>query len=146
MHERINKLQNQYVMSMLRTLDDLSCATFSSSVLCFSCHPLVRGAYYDNNICHLSAAAEDDAVLVKNMGQSFRFSAVEARREERIKTTHDEAIFGGSSYPPPSETDDEEEKENERKENTESAPAASLLSDQVLTRQQGSWRDRARKT
>ncbi|KAI3454594.1 hypothetical protein Pfo_011257 [Paulownia fortunei] len=91
-------------------------------------------------------AAEDDAVLVKHMGQSFRFSAVEARREEEIKAAHDEAMFGGSSYPPPpAETDDEAEGESHRKENIESVTVASLLSDQVLTMQQGSWRDRARK-
>ncbi|KAL0355955.1 UNVERIFIED_CONTAM: hypothetical protein Sradi_4042400 [Sesamum radiatum] len=90
-------------------------------------------------------AAEDDAVLVKHMGQSFRFSAVEARKEEEIKAAHDEAMFGGSSYPPPAETDDEAEKESQRKENIESAPVTSLLSTQVLTMQQGSWRDRARK-
>ncbi|KAK4437135.1 hypothetical protein Salat_0047400 [Sesamum alatum] len=89
-------------------------------------------------------AAEDDAVLVKHMGQSFRFSAVEARKEEEIKAAHDEAMFGGSSYPPPADTDDEAEKESQRKENIESAPVTSLLSAQVLTMQQGSWRDRAR--
>ncbi|KAG8379077.1 hypothetical protein BUALT_Bualt07G0050700 [Buddleja alternifolia] len=90
-------------------------------------------------------AAEDDATLVKNMGQSFRFSAVEARKEERIKATHDEAIFGGSSYPPPAETDDEEETHIEEK--SESAPLVFInyLSVQVLTMKQGSWRDRARK-
>ncbi|KAK4394580.1 hypothetical protein Sango_1612300 [Sesamum angolense] len=90
-------------------------------------------------------AAEDDAVLVKHMGQSFRFSAVEARKEEEIKAAHDEAMFGGSSYPPPEETDDEAEKESQIQENIESAPVTSLLSTQVLTMKQGSWRDRARK-
>ncbi|KAL0342764.1 UNVERIFIED_CONTAM: hypothetical protein Scaly_1939000 [Sesamum calycinum] len=90
-------------------------------------------------------AAEDDAVLVKHMGQSFRFSAVEARKEEEIKAAHDEAMFGGSSYPPPAETDDEAEKESQIQENIESAPVTSLLSTQVLTMKQGSWRDRARK-
>ncbi|XP_011071751.2 LOW QUALITY PROTEIN: probable ATP-dependent RNA helicase DDX46 [Sesamum indicum] len=90
-------------------------------------------------------AAEDDAVLVKHMGQSFRFSAVEARKEEEIKAAHDEAMFGGSSYPPPAETDDEAEKESQTKQKIESAPVTSLLSTQVLTMQQGSWRDRARK-
>ncbi|GER50019.1 arginine/serine-rich coiled coil protein [Striga asiatica] len=89
-------------------------------------------------------AAEDDAVLVKNMGQSFRFSAVEARREEQLKAAHDEAMFGGSSHPLPAQTYDQEE--GLEKENTESTPVKSLLSEQVLTMQRGSWRDRARKS
>lgn len=38
--------------------------------------PFYCGANNDNNARHLLAAADDDAVLVKNMGQSFRFSAV----------------------------------------------------------------------
>ncbi|KAA8540877.1 hypothetical protein F0562_024985 [Nyssa sinensis] len=41
-------------------------------------------------------AVEDDAALVKHIGQSFRFSAVEARREEDIKAAHDKAMFGSS--------------------------------------------------
>lgn len=90
-------------------------------------------------------AAEDDAEVVKHMGQSFRFSAVEAKREEKIKAAHDEAMFGGSSYPPPAETDDDEAKEESHMKKIESAPAASLLSNQVLMKQQGSWRDRLRK-
>ncbi|KAK6117982.1 hypothetical protein DH2020_048275 [Rehmannia glutinosa] len=92
-------------------------------------------------------AAEDDAVLVKHMGQSFRFSAVQARREEEIKAAHDEAMFGGSSYPPPAETETDEEAQVESlgKENIESVPVTSLLSDQVKSMQQGSWRNRARK-
>ncbi|KAK6123004.1 hypothetical protein DH2020_043251 [Rehmannia glutinosa] len=52
-------------------------------------------------------AAEDDAVLVKHMGQSFRF--LRCRREEEIKAAHDEAMFGGASYPPPAETETDEE-------------------------------------
>lgn len=92
-------------------------------------------------------AAEDDAVLVKNMGQSFRFSAVAARKEEEMKALHDEAIFGVSSHshPLPAETDDEAEGTNHGKENVETDPAISLLSNQVLTMQRGSWRDRASK-
>ncbi|KAF6145506.1 hypothetical protein GIB67_041050 [Kingdonia uniflora] len=39
-------------------------------------------------------AAEDDSAVVKSMGQSFRFSAVEARRKEQINAAHDEAMFG----------------------------------------------------
>lgn len=105
-------------------------------------------------LVHLLAAAEDDAVLVKHMGQSFRFSAVEvmyasfihsifmfenmllqflkARKEEEIKAAHDEAMFGVSSYTQPAETDDEDEAANPRKENIESVPVTSLLSDQVI--------------
>ncbi|KAL3819331.1 hypothetical protein ACJIZ3_005236 [Penstemon smallii] len=122
-------------------------------------------------------AVEDDAVLVKHIGQSFRFAAVEvlytpfiflpfihlcfknsslrtllstllkARNEEKIKAAHDEAMFGAYSYAPPTETDDEAEEESNRKQNIESAPppVTNLLSNQVLTKQQGSWRDRARK-
>lgn len=37
---------------------------------------------------------DDDAALVKRMGQSFRFNAVESRREEQLKDAHDEAMFG----------------------------------------------------
>lgn len=94
------------------------------------------------------------------MGQSFRFSAVEvtytsfqqnlcalysiylymhgfnflqAKREEKIKAAHDEAMFGGSSYPPPAKTgDDEAEEENHVKQKIESAPATGLLSNQVI--------------
>ncbi|KAL3640642.1 hypothetical protein CASFOL_015610 [Castilleja foliolosa] len=91
-------------------------------------------------------AAEDDAALVKHMGQSFRFSAVEARREEKLKAAHDEAMFGGSSHPLPAKTDGEAPDESIRKEIVETVPVKSLLSDQVHTMQRGSWRDRARKS
>ncbi|KAI5683564.1 hypothetical protein M9H77_04792 [Catharanthus roseus] len=88
-------------------------------------------------------AAEDDAVIVKHVGQSFRFSAVETRKKDELKAAHDEAMFGAPSLPP--EEEDEDEEENTKKETNETAPAISLLSDQVLTMQQGSWRDRIRK-
>ncbi|KAK2965146.1 hypothetical protein RJ640_005309, partial [Escallonia rubra] len=88
--------------------------------------------------------AEDDADLVKHIGQSFRFSAVEAKREEKIKDAHDEAMFGSSSLPPV-DTDSEVEGDTSKKQDIESDPVTSLISDQVLTMQQGSWRDRARK-
>ncbi|KAK3035784.1 hypothetical protein RJ639_034600 [Escallonia herrerae] len=88
--------------------------------------------------------AEDDADLVKHIGQSFRFSAVEAKREEKIKAAHDEAMFGSSSLPPV-DTDSEVEGDTSKKQDIESDPVTSLISDQVLTMQQGSWRDRARK-
>ncbi|KAG6386131.1 hypothetical protein SASPL_155022 [Salvia splendens] len=91
-------------------------------------------------------AADDDDALVKKMGQSFRFSAVSARKEEEMKALHDDAIFGVSSHPlPPAETDDEAQGANHGDENVETAPAPSLLSNQVLTRQKGSWRDRVCK-
>ncbi|KAL7601409.1 hypothetical protein Lser_V15G21488 [Lactuca serriola] len=91
-------------------------------------------------------AAEDDVDLVKHIGQTFRFSAVEARREEKIKATHDEAIFGSSSLAPPVDTDSEAEGNDITRESPETAPVAtSLISDQVRSLQQGSWRDRIRK-
>ncbi|XP_059644135.1 uncharacterized protein LOC132285915 [Cornus florida] len=91
-------------------------------------------------------AAEDDEALVKNIGRSFRFSAVEARREEEIKAAHDEAMFGASSIPLPiNTTDDEVEEDNDKIVNIEVAPVTGLISDKVLGVQRGSWRDRARK-
>ncbi|KAJ0765948.1 hypothetical protein HanPI659440_Chr08g0309661 [Helianthus annuus] len=90
-------------------------------------------------------AAEDDGALVKHIGQTFRFSAVEAKREEKIKATHDEAIFGTSSLAPPLDTDSEGDGNNCTRESPETAPVTSLISDQVRTLQQGSWRDRIQK-
>ncbi|XP_052181354.1 DEAD-box ATP-dependent RNA helicase 21 [Diospyros lotus] len=90
-------------------------------------------------------AAEDDAVLVKHIGQSFRFSAVEARKEDEIKAAHDEAMFGASSLPAVANTDDEIAEEKSNIQNTESAPSTNLISDELLTLQGGSWRNRARK-
>ncbi|CAH9075521.1 unnamed protein product [Cuscuta epithymum] len=98
--------------------------------------------------------AEDDAVLVKHIGQTFRFSTMEARREDRIKAAHDEAIFGCSrhdenvggtaSHPPFNDADDEIEKENVK--TPESDPLTNLISDQVMAMQGVSWRDRARRS
>ncbi|XP_075503402.1 uncharacterized protein LOC142540860 [Primulina tabacum] len=90
-------------------------------------------------------AGEDDAVLVKHIGQSFRFSAVERRKEEEIKAAHDEAMFGASSFSLPAESNEESE-DRLQKETVETNPVSNLLSDQVLAMQQGSWRDRVRKT
>ncbi|XLR27185.1 hypothetical protein S83_055085, partial [Arachis hypogaea] len=86
--------------------------------------------------------AEDDASLVKQIGQSFWYSKIEsvlflvnihassmygrlnidrihflikARREEQIQAAHDEAMFGASALPPPTSTDSEPERENEKK-------------------------------
>ncbi|XP_058070158.1 splicing factor U2af large subunit B isoform X2 [Magnolia sinica] len=86
--------------------------------------------------------AEDDAALVKDLGRSFRFSAVEAKREAEIKAAHDEAIFGSSAASPIVKEEVSAE-DNIVKESTESC--RNLMSDQVLSMQQGSWRDRARK-
>ncbi|KAL3716924.1 hypothetical protein ACJRO7_008493 [Eucalyptus globulus] len=87
-------------------------------------------------------AAEDDVALVKHIGQSFRFSAVEAKREEQLKAAHDEAMFGSSHTLPVEEQEPNVENENKSVENI---PVASLVSEKVLARQKGSWRDRARK-
>lgn len=54
-----------------------------------------------------------------------------ARKDDEMKTLHDEAIFGVSSQPPPAETNDEAEAPNHREDNVEFAPATSLLSSQV---------------
>lgn len=94
-------------------------------------------------------AVEDDGALVNHIGKSFRFSTVETRREEQIKAAHDEAIFGAPSHLPRSpstETDDEAEDGNGKKDISEIAPATSLISGQAVAMQQGSWRDRVRKS
>ncbi|XP_049398508.1 uncharacterized protein LOC125862467 isoform X2 [Solanum stenotomum] len=94
-------------------------------------------------------AVEDDGALVNHIGKSFRFSTVETRREEQIKAAHDEAIFGAPSHLPRSpstETDDEAEDGNGKKDISEVAPATSLISGQAVAMQQGSWRDRVRKS
>ncbi|XLR43956.1 hypothetical protein S83_028616, partial [Arachis hypogaea] len=74
--------------------------------------------------------AEDDASLVKQIGQSFQYSKIEARREEQIQAAHDEAMFGASSLPPPTSTDSEPERENEKEVNKK-AVVTSLLSETV---------------
>ncbi|KAL5725309.1 hypothetical protein ACHQM5_008466 [Ranunculus cassubicifolius] len=96
--------------------------------------------------------AEDDAVVVKKMGQSFRFAAVEARREEQIKAAHDEAMFGAPVGQQPSiasrdmelNTEDDDNISNSNGDNKETTENV-LISDTVLAKQQGSWRDRARR-
>ncbi|KAJ6411680.1 hypothetical protein OIU84_008289 [Salix udensis] len=90
-------------------------------------------------------AVEDDAALVKHIGQSFRFSAVEARREEQLKTAHDDAMFGAPSLLASVASDNEIEMDNNRIESKDTDHASSLLNEKVLAKQQGSWRDRARK-
>uniref|UniRef100_A0A803L8V5 Uncharacterized protein n=1 Tax=Chenopodium quinoa TaxID=63459 RepID=A0A803L8V5_CHEQI len=71
-------------------------------------------------------AADDDAALVKHIGKSFRFKSLEAKSEDKIQNAHDEAMFGVP------ESGDE--------------PASSLINEKVLSKPQGSWRDRARRT
>ncbi|CAL1406443.1 unnamed protein product [Linum trigynum] len=89
-------------------------------------------------------AAEDDTALVKHIGQSFRFSAVEAKREERIRTAHDEAMFG-APLPVSFDSDSDPPLEEKKKEMNKPELSTSLLSEKVLAKQQGSWRDRAGK-
>ncbi|KAJ0989565.1 hypothetical protein J5N97_007921 [Dioscorea zingiberensis] len=88
-------------------------------------------------------AAEDDAPVIKGIGQSFRFSAVEAKREADVTAAHEQAMFGApttSLLTEPVSIEDNEPKEAEREE-----PHNPFLSDKVIAMQQGSWRDRARK-
>ncbi|XP_074585124.1 uncharacterized protein LOC141840919 [Curcuma longa] len=90
--------------------------------------------------------ADDDASLVKDIGKSFRFSAVEAKREEDIKAAHDNAMFG---TPATSIQERKSADDNVRS----SAPETDdhidngtvLISDKVIAMQQSSWRDRARR-
>ncbi|KAM0942676.1 hypothetical protein DsansV1_C14g0129621 [Dioscorea sansibarensis] len=88
--------------------------------------------------------AEDDASVVKGIGQSFRFAAVEAKREADVKAAHDQAMFGTPSTSlltsEPASIQDNEPKEAESEELQNP-----LLSEKVIAMQQGSWRDRARK-
>ncbi|KAK1592144.1 hypothetical protein Q3G72_020244 [Acer saccharum] len=89
--------------------------------------------------------ADDDVAIVKYIGQSFRFSAIEARREEQIKVAHVEAMFGTSAVSPSVSGDSELEVDNSETKSNEGGLATSLLSEKVLAKQQGSWHDRARK-
>ncbi|KAF3498515.1 hypothetical protein DY000_02055472 [Brassica cretica] len=92
---------------------------------------------------------DDDAALVKRMGQSFRFNAVESRREEQLKDAHDEAMFGaptGQTLIGNNEDDVTETTNVEDIEGESNSVAVSLVSEKVLAKQQGSWRDRARKS
>uniref|UniRef100_A0A1J3IU45 Serine/threonine-protein kinase fray2 n=1 Tax=Noccaea caerulescens TaxID=107243 RepID=A0A1J3IU45_NOCCA len=93
---------------------------------------------------------DDDAAIVKRMGQSFRFSAIEEKREEQLKAAHDEAMFGapiGQTRISNTGDDVTETTNNVKDDEGESNSAATnLLSEKVLAKQQGSWRDRARKS
>ncbi|PKA50819.1 hypothetical protein AXF42_Ash007474 [Apostasia shenzhenica] len=90
--------------------------------------------------------AEDEGSLVKEIGKSFRFTAVQAKREDEIKAAHDEAMFGGSSAAASTFPEVEATKVTDTRETTnEKENNNLLLSDKVLAMQQGSWRDRARR-
>ncbi|KAG2329664.1 hypothetical protein Bca52824_000844 [Brassica carinata] len=94
-------------------------------------------------------ATDDDAALVKRMGQSFRFNAIESKREEQLKDAHDEAMFGaptGQTLIGNSEDDVTETTNVKDIEGENNSGAVSLVSEKVLAKQQGSWRDRARKS
>ncbi|KAK0572684.1 hypothetical protein LWI29_035365 [Acer saccharum] len=54
-------------------------------------------------------------------------------------------MFGTSAIPPSTSDDSEPEVDNSEKKSNEGGLATSLLSEKVLAKQQGSWRDRARK-
>ncbi|TVU35479.1 hypothetical protein EJB05_17370, partial [Eragrostis curvula] len=99
----------------------------------------------DNDI----EVANDDASLVKNIGKSFRLSAVESKHEDKVRAAHDEAIFGVPTYSvlQPDTTEDElkTNDEDEKPEAIEDQPGSSLISDKVLAMQKGSWRERAQK-
>ncbi|KAJ6850728.1 uncharacterized protein M6B38_114550 [Iris pallida] len=64
--------------------------------------------------------AADDS-LIKGIGKSFRFSAVEAKREEELQAAHDQAMFGGASAASPVlplepiRTAEEDEKDDDKK-------------------------------
>ncbi|KAJ8452390.1 hypothetical protein Cgig2_006195 [Carnegiea gigantea] len=93
-------------------------------------------------------ATDDDAALVKHINQTFRFASLESKREDEIRAAHDEAIFGAPAAPAESDTSDSEgTSENESKDThvDDDDPASSLLNEKVLAKQQGSWRDRARR-
>lgn len=93
--------------------------------------------------------ANDDALLVKNIGKSFRLSAVESKHEDKVRDAHDEAIFGvPTTLIVDTETAEDELKinnEGEKAEDIEAQPSSSLISDEVLAMQKGSWRERAQK-
>ncbi|KAF8696058.1 hypothetical protein HU200_036946 [Digitaria exilis] len=92
--------------------------------------------------------ANDDASLVKNIGKSFRLSAVESKHEDKVRDAHEEAIFGvpTSSFVNTEATEDELKANDEEKaEDIEAQPSSSLISDKVLAMQRGSWRERAQK-
>ncbi|RYQ82495.1 hypothetical protein Ahy_B10g101084 [Arachis hypogaea] len=140
------------LLKPLSSLVTQSCLCFWSS-LCAEVAAAVmggRGGYVNTTAnCSLAlpllirfkaiaaaAVAEDDAFLVKQIGQSFRLNIdrihflIKARREEQIQAAHDEAMFGALALPPLTSTDSEPERENE-KEVDKKAVVTSLLSETV---------------
>ncbi|GAB2213199.1 hypothetical protein Droror1_Dr00021220 [Drosera rotundifolia] len=89
--------------------------------------------------------ADDDAAVVKRIGQSFRFSKIEARREKEIRDAHEAAMFGAPALPPSVSSESKQDGDNEIREIDAKDTATDLISDKVLAKQQGSWRDRVRK-
>ncbi|KAJ4805578.1 hypothetical protein LUZ62_018144 [Rhynchospora pubera] len=91
-------------------------------------------------------AADDDASIMKDIGKSFRFSAVEAKREDEIRKAHDEAMFGGSTLSVShTELTDFNISREDSDENTNSEDQNGILNDKIFAMQPGSWRDRVRK-
>ncbi|RLN24741.1 arginine/serine-rich coiled-coil protein 2 isoform X1 [Panicum miliaceum] len=88
----------------------------------------------DNNDVEV---ANDDASLVKNIGKSFRLSAVESKHEDKIRDAHDEAIFGvpTTSFANTEAAEDElkANDEEEEAEDIEAQPSSSLISDKTLS-------------
>ncbi|KAK8453405.1 hypothetical protein SEVIR_5G278800v4 [Setaria viridis] len=88
----------------------------------------------DNNDVEV---ANDDASLVKNIGKSFRLSAVESKHEDRVRDAHEEAIFGvpTTSYVHTEAAEDEPKAndEEEKAKDIEAQPSSSLISDKVKT-------------
>ncbi|CAH8337227.1 unnamed protein product [Eruca vesicaria subsp. sativa] len=77
---------------------------------------------------------DDDAALVKRMGQSFRFNAIETKREEQLKDAHDEAMFGaptGHTIIGNSEDDVTETTKVKDTEGENNSGAVSLVSEKV---------------
>ncbi|KAI3970595.1 hypothetical protein MKX01_024242, partial [Papaver californicum] len=72
-----------------------------------------------------------------------------SRREEQIKAAHDDAMFGVPTAETSTSLAELENKEpieeDTRKESSESGLGAYIISEKVLAKQTGSWRDRARK-
>ncbi|KAJ1694902.1 hypothetical protein LUZ63_011600 [Rhynchospora breviuscula] len=99
-------------------------------------------------------AADDDASIMKDIGKSFRFSAVEAKREDEIRKAHDEAMFGGSTLSVShTELTDFDISREDSDENTNAEDQSGILNDtnplvndKIFAMQPGSWRDRVRKS
>ncbi|KAG6509636.1 probable ATP-dependent RNA helicase DDX46 [Zingiber officinale] len=90
--------------------------------------------------------ADDDASLVKDIGKSFRFSAVETKREEEIKTAHDNAMFGApATLIQETKSADDNIRSSAPETDIDIDDGTVLLSDKVIAMQQSSWRDRARR-